>query len=89
MHERSLISGLMRQIEETARERGSRRVAALKVWLGALTHLSPEHFRDHFIEASRGGVADGARLEIEVSGDLSDPRAHEIVLDSIDLEVED
>ncbi len=89
MHERSLIDGLMRRIDEVARERGSRRVAALKVWLGALTHLSPEHFREYFIEASRGGVAEGARLDIEVSGDLSDPRAQEIVLDSIDLEVED
>lgn len=86
MHEASLMTGLIRRIETVARENGGRRVAALKVRLGALSHFSPEHFREHFVPASVGTLAEGATLTIEVSGDPTDPHAMDVLLEHIDVE---
>jgi hydrogenase nickel incorporation protein HypA/HybF len=89
MHEASLMIGLLRQIEAVAREQGARRVTGVRVRLGALAHLSPDHFRHHFQQASRGAVSEGARLDITESQDLSDPAAQDILLESVELEIED
>jgi hydrogenase nickel incorporation protein HypA/HybF len=89
MHELSLFADLMRKIEAVAREQGARRVVGVHVTLGALSHLSPAHFLEHFEQLSPGTVAEGARLEVAVNPDTSDPRAQEIVLDSVEVEVED
>ena len=86
MHERSLMASLLRQAEEIAREHRSNRVVRLRVALGALSHLSHEHFREHFEEASRGTVAEGAEMEVCVLEDITDPRAQDIVLESADIE---
>ena len=40
------MDGLMRQIEEVAAAEGASSVAAVRVWCGALSHFTPEHFRD-------------------------------------------
>jgi hydrogenase nickel incorporation protein HypA/HybF len=53
MHEFSLINGLMRKINAIAQEQGARRVVAAKVTLGALSHISADHFRDHFTTATK------------------------------------
>jgi hydrogenase nickel incorporation protein HypA/HybF len=87
MHEASLMTSLMRQIQAVAREQGALRVTSVQVRLGALSHLSAEHFRHHFEQASRGAVSEGARLEIRESNDLSDPAAQDILLESVDLEI--
>lgn len=86
MHEFSLINDLMRKIAGIALEQGARRVAAVKVKLGALAHISPEHLREHFEQAVRGTIADGARLDIELNPDPDDPSAQEILLDSVEVE---
>jgi hydrogenase nickel incorporation protein HypA/HybF len=86
MHEMSLINNLMGKIEAIAREQRAERVAQVAVRLGALSHISADHFRGHFTEASRGGVADGAQLTIEASDDIKDPRAQDIMLLSVDIE---
>ena len=86
MHEFSLINDLIRKIESIAREQGARRVAGLKVKLGALSHVSAEHFREHFEAAARGTIAEGARLDIETLTDEYDPHAQDILLDSVELE---
>jgi len=85
MHESSLMRGLMGQLERIVRSEGADRVAVVRVRLGALSHFSAEHFREHFIEAARGGPSDGAALEIEASQDLGDPRAQQVWLESVDL----
>jgi hydrogenase nickel incorporation protein HypA/HybF len=87
MHEASLMANLMRRIEDAARAEGARRVTGVAVRLGALSHLSPEHFAEHFEEASRGSVAEGARLEIAVSDDIEDAQAQEILLESVEVEI--
>ncbi len=86
MHEFSLINDLMRKIESITREHGGRKIVSIKVSLGALSHISPEHFREHFIQAAAGTVAAGARLEIEQHKDESDPRAQDILLESVEVE---
>jgi hydrogenase nickel incorporation protein HypA/HybF len=60
----------------------------VKVKLGALAHISEEHFREHFEQAAAGTPAEGARLDIDVSADESDPHAQDILLQSVDVEEE-
>ncbi len=86
MHEFSLINDLMRKIESIAREHGGRRIVSVKVRLGALSHISPGHFREHFIQAAAGTVAAGARLDIEQHQDEADPRAQDILLEIVEVE---
>jgi hydrogenase nickel incorporation protein HypA/HybF len=86
VHEASLMKNLMGKVEQLAREHGAGRVTRLKVKLGALSHFSPDHFREHFERAARGTVAEGASLEIELLTDISDPRAQDVVLESADVE---
>lgn len=86
MHEASLMKDLMRKIEGVAREQNASRVLAISVRLGALSHMSANHFREHFAAASQGTLAEGARLKIEVLTDLNDPRAQDILLESVEIE---
>ncbi|MFN0123187.1 MAG: hydrogenase/urease maturation nickel metallochaperone HypA [Blastocatellia bacterium] len=86
MHELSLIADLLRKIEAISREQGSRRVTGVKVRIGALAHISADHFRDHFTHAVHGTVAEGAWLETETLTDIADPHAQEILLDSVEVE---
>jgi hydrogenase nickel incorporation protein HypA/HybF len=86
MHETALVRDIVHRIEDLARSTGARRVTGAKVWLGALSHLSPDHFRDHFIIEAQGTLAAGAALEIEASEDPDHPHAQHIRLESIDLD---
>lgn len=86
MHEQSLMTDLMRKIESVVQENEAKKVASLKIRLGALSHISPEHFKEHFVQASKGTVAESARLDVVVQGDLDDPNAQEIMLESLELE---
>jgi hydrogenase nickel incorporation protein HypA/HybF len=85
MHESSLMAGLMRRIEEVANREGAKKVLGVSVKLGALSHMSPDHFREHFVVASSGTIAEGAELKIEIQGDINDPHAQEILLDSVEV----
>jgi hydrogenase nickel incorporation protein HypA/HybF len=89
VHEASVMRGLMAKLESAAREQQATRVRKVRVWLGALSHFSAEHFREHFEQASRGTFAEDAAIEIEVSTNIVDPRAQDVILESIDVEVAD
>jgi len=84
MHEMSLLRGLITQIDVLAREHRAARVTVVRLKLGPLAHIEPEHLREHFVEAARGTVAESARLEIETTDDL-----HELTLESVDVEPAD
>lgn len=86
MHEFSLINDLVRKIISVAIEQRARKVIGLTVKLGALSHISPDHFREHFVHASRGTVAEGARLHIEVLTDVTDPQSQEVLLENIEID---
>jgi hydrogenase nickel incorporation protein HypA/HybF len=86
MHEFSLIHDLIRKIDAIAREQRAQRVVVVNVTLGALAHISADHFRAHFAVAASGTIAEGARLEVERLGDEHDPRAQDILLESVEVE---
>jgi hydrogenase nickel incorporation protein HypA/HybF len=87
MHETSLIRDLMHQLQRIAEAEGAERIARVRVWLGALSHMSRAHFTEHFDEAARGTPAEGAALEVTVSEDPDDPQAQTVVLESVEVEV--
>ena len=76
----------MNQIYTVAAENNAKSIVGLKVRLGALSHMSPEHFRAHFEEAAKGGIAETTRLDIELDTDPESPTAQEIVIESVDVE---
>ena len=87
MHEAGLINDLIRKIEQLAASEGALRVSRVYVNLGALSHISPEHFDEHFRIASAGSICDGAALQIEASTDLGDPNAESILITGVDVEL--
>ncbi len=86
MHEAHLISDLIRKIECVVREQKAKRAVGIKVKLGALSHMTPGHFREHFEDASRHTAAEGALVEVEMLSDITDPHAQEILLEDVTLE---
>jgi hydrogenase nickel incorporation protein HypA/HybF len=69
MHEMSLAEGMLGIVEESARANDAKRVTAVWLEIGTLAQVEREALRFCFDAVSRGGVADGARLEIvEVPG---------------------
>ncbi len=89
MHEHGLVRGLLRKLEEVARQNGASRVVAARVRLGALAHVSAEHFRTLFEETARGSLAEGCRLEVCEDLSPSSPHAHEVLLEHVELELEE
>ena len=88
MHEMTLINGLLNKLESIAKEQKAKRIVSVKIKLGALSHISADHFRGHFEEGTSGSLAEGARLEIETSADINDPHAQQILLESVEVEHE-
>jgi hydrogenase nickel incorporation protein HypA/HybF len=86
MHERALLADLVRELESVAAEEGATRIRAVTVRVGPLSHMTPEHFLEHFADATRGTAAEGARCDVEPL-DLHDPLAQSIVLESVELEL--
>ena len=86
MHERALMDDVMRKVDAVAHENGAIRVTRIGVRLGVLSHFTPEHFREHFVDASRGTLAEGAAVDAVVETDLSDPDAAGVVLESVEVE---
>lgn len=86
MHERALMEDVVRRIDAVAREHDATRVTRVGVRLGALSHFTPEHFREHFVEASRGTVAEGACVDAAVESDVSAPHAADVLLETVEVE---
>lgn len=64
MHEMSLVEGVRELIEEAAAREGFVRVKQVRVEIGQLSGVEREAFEFCFDLAMRGGVTDGARLEV-------------------------
>ncbi len=86
MHEQSLMTDLMGKIKKIGQEAQAKNILRVKVKLGALSHISADHFKEHFVQAAKGTLAEQAQLDIELSTDLNDPQAQEILLDSVEIE---
>ena len=87
MHEKALMDDLMRKITAQAQAEGAVRVTKIRVRLGALSHFTALHFREHFEDASRGTLAEGAEVEAELRTDPTESEAQGVVLESIDIEL--
>ena len=86
MHETALVRDVIQRMVGLAQSNGACRVVRAKIWLGAFSHLSAEHFREHFVVEARDTAAAGATLEIETSDDFDNPAAQHVRLESVDLE---
>ena len=53
MHEHSLMNNLMSKILSLAEKENAVQITKISVKLGALSHMSPEHFREHFDIAAK------------------------------------
>lgn len=87
MHEKAVMDDLIREITRRAAAEGAQRVTGIRVRLGALSHFTPEHFREHFVDASYGTPAEGAAVDAELGTDPTDPAAQGVVLESIEIVV--
>ena len=88
MHEMSLMNSLMNKVHELAEQQGAKRVSGLRIRLGALSHFTKAHFKEHFDIAARGSIAEGATLDLKLMTDETDPDAQGVVLESIEVEIE-
>ena len=86
MHEATFLRALLRRIDEIAAAESATRVTAVTVRLGALSQMSPDHFREHWDVAAAGSIAQDAVLTTELSDDLTDANALDVTLVSIDVE---
>ncbi|HET7567949.1 MAG TPA: hydrogenase/urease maturation nickel metallochaperone HypA [Gaiellaceae bacterium] len=84
MHERALLADLVREIEAVAAREHAAGVRSVRVRIGPMSHMTPAHFVEHFVDATRGTVAEGAACEVEAI-DPRDPLAQSIVLESVEL----
>jgi hydrogenase nickel incorporation protein HypA/HybF len=85
VHERALISDLVRKVEDVARVEGAERVTRVEVRFGTLSHFTPAHFRDHFEDAARGTVAEGADVDAVLDEGLTGERAAGVVLVGVEI----
>jgi hydrogenase nickel incorporation protein HypA/HybF len=86
VHEHALMRDVVSRVEALARSERASRVTLVRVRLGALSHFTPEHFREHFEDAARGTVADGAAVVASLEEDINDPLAGDVVLESVEVE---
>lgn len=85
MHELSLMKDMINKISTIAAEKNARSVVKVSVSIGALAHISEDHFREHFEEETVGTVAEGAKLLVEMSDDITASHALDVMLLGLEL----
>ncbi|MFD5778540.1 hydrogenase maturation nickel metallochaperone HypA [Streptomyces sp. NPDC058220] len=65
MHELSIATAVVAQVEEAVRTNGGGRVTSLRLRIGELAGVVPEALRFSFGLASEGTVLAGARLDVD------------------------
>ena len=86
MHEFSLMSNLLSKIDQIVKDNNAEKAVKVKVTIGAMAHISAEHFTEHFVHGTKGTVAEGAQLDVVMNEDENDPHAAEILLESVDVQ---
>lgn len=89
MHEQSLMRDVMRKLDEVAAENGASRITRVRVRFGPLSHFTPEHFREHFVDAARGTIAEGAEVDARLDEALTGERATGVLVDDVEVEVDE
>jgi len=89
VHERALMDDLVRKVLAVAEAEQAASVARVRVRLGALSHFTPEHFREHWADATRGTPAEGAEVDATMDDRLDSKAAQGVVLESVEVVGED
>jgi hydrogenase nickel incorporation protein HypA/HybF len=87
MHEQALMRDVIARIVELAEGEGAIGVSRVSVRLGALSHFTPEHFREHYQDAAHGTVAEGAEVEATIDRDPTAANAQGVVVESVEIEL--
>ncbi|MFH1699875.1 MAG: hydrogenase/urease maturation nickel metallochaperone HypA [Candidatus Zixiibacteriota bacterium] len=85
MHELSLLKDIFKKLKSISEEKGGASIKKVTIRLGALSHISSDHFSEHFYEAAKGTNAENAELEVINSEDINDPHAQDIILESVEI----
>ena len=85
MHERALMDDLVRKVLAVAEAEDAAAVTRIRVRLGALSHFTPEHFVEHWVDASRGTVAEGAQVDAAMDESLEGETAQGVVLEAVEV----
>jgi hydrogenase nickel incorporation protein HypA/HybF len=85
MHERALMDDLLRKVISVAEAEGATSVTRIRVRLGALSHFTPEHFVEHWVDATRGTLAEGSEVDATLEDDPSAEAAQGVVLESVEV----
>jgi hydrogenase nickel incorporation protein HypA/HybF len=88
VHEKHLTEDVVHKLESLAIAEGGRRVTRIRVRLGALSHFTPDHFREHFADAAAGTLAEGAVVEAELASDPTAPGAQDVLVETVELELD-
>lgn len=80
------MNDLIKKVIFIAHREGAAKVTKISVKLGALSHMSKEHFKEHFDIASIGTIAHGAEIEAEESKEIHEPNAASVILKGIDVQ---
>lgn len=85
MHERALMDDVVRKVLSVAEVEHADRIVRIRVRLGVFSHFTPEHFREHWVDASRGTLAEGSEVDAEVDPGLDGEAAQGVVLESVEV----
>ena len=80
MHEEALLRDLRRKVRELAPAGGTVRIVRVRLWVGALAHVTPGSIRRRWPEVVADTSAAECQLEIDLSTDPSDPAAQRVRL---------
>ena len=83
MHELTLLNDLLKKVRDVA---NGQPVNSVSIWLGAMSHISAEHFKEHFDWATKDTDLEGMPLDIETSDDAFHPQAQDILLKSVNIQ---
>jgi len=70
MHESNLVKGIIEHVLALADEHKARCVLAVRVRVGSLAQVDPEHLREHFQHAAQGTLAADAEFFVEKTNAL-------------------
>jgi Zn finger protein HypA/HybF involved in hydrogenase expression len=86
MHESGIIEELLGKVNEIAEEAGASKVTKVKVSIGALAGIGPDHLLEHFHAATPGTLMEDAEFEIGLSEDPMAEHAGSLLLESVEME---
>jgi len=65
MHELAITEGIIRAAVPAAEKAGAKKILAIRLKIGELSGVFPEYIQEYFDMASKGTIAEGARLCVE------------------------